>query len=109
MYTNYVVRIMTSCVVICYHKTAIAAEAAVEKKVAWIRNDQERRVVALEERQDKMLRHAQLAEAWADEVEKVLLFILLRSIYLLLPVVGIFVVCILYGVIFCLEYVYFEV
>lgn len=53
------------------HKTAIAAEAAVEKKVAWIRNDQERRVLALEERQDKMLRHAQLAEAWADEVEKV--------------------------------------
>lgn len=42
-----------------------------EKKVFWIRNDQERRVLALEERQDKMLRHAQLAEAWADEVEKV--------------------------------------
>lgn len=42
-----------------------------ERKVAWIRQDQERRVVALEERQDNMLRHAQLAEAWADEVEKV--------------------------------------
>lgn len=37
----------------------------------WIRNDQERRVLALEERQERMLRHAQLAEAWADEVEKV--------------------------------------
>lgn len=52
-------------------QTAMAAEAAVERKVAWIRNDQERRVLALEERQEKMLRHAQLAEAWADEVEKV--------------------------------------
>lgn len=56
-------------------QTAIAAEAAVEKKVTWIRNDQERRVLALEERQDKMLRHAQLAEAWADEVEKVSVFV----------------------------------
>lgn len=55
----------------CVDQTAIAAEAAVEKKVEWIRNDQERRVLALEERQAKMLRHAQLAEAWADEVEKV--------------------------------------
>ncbi|CAM9368366.1 unnamed protein product, partial [Scytosiphon promiscuus] len=56
-------------------QTAIAAEAAVEKKVTWIRNDQERRVLALEERQDKMLRHAQLAEAWADEVEKALMVV----------------------------------
>lgn len=52
-------------------QTAMAAEAAVEKKVVWIRQDQQRRVLALEERQDKMLRHAQLAEAWADDVEKV--------------------------------------
>ncbi|CAM9478235.1 unnamed protein product [Ectocarpus sp. 8 AP-2014] len=56
-------------------QTAIAAEAAVERKVAWIRNDQERRVLALEERQEKMLRHAQLAEAWADEVEKALMVV----------------------------------
>lgn len=42
-----------------------------EKKVEFIRRDQERRVQALEERQERMLRHAQLAEAWADEVEKV--------------------------------------
>lgn len=50
-----------------------------EKKVTWIRNDQERRVLALEERQDKMLRHAQLAEAWADEVEKVSFFFFNRN------------------------------
>ncbi|CAM9401439.1 unnamed protein product [Ectocarpus sp. 6 AP-2014] len=56
-------------------QTAMAAEAAVERKVAWIRNDQERRVLALEERQEKMLRHAQLAEAWADEVEKALMVV----------------------------------
>eukprot|EP00752_Nemacystus_decipiens_P013835 g12284.t1 len=56
-------------------QTAIAAEAAVEKKVQWIRDDQERRVLALEERQAKMLRHAQLAEAWADEVEKALMVV----------------------------------
>lgn len=42
-----------------------------EKKVATIRQDQEKRVQALEDRQETMLRHAQLAEAWADEVEKV--------------------------------------
>lgn len=52
-------------------QTAMAAEAAVEKKVAFIRKDQESRVAALEERQDKMLQHAQLAEAWADDIEKV--------------------------------------
>lgn len=52
-------------------QTAMAAEASVERKVAWIREDQQRRVLALEERQDRMLRHAQLAEAWANEVEKV--------------------------------------
>lgn len=42
-----------------------------EKKAAFIRRDLEGRVAALEERQDKMLQHAQLAEAWADDVEKV--------------------------------------
>lgn len=52
-------------------QAAIAAEAAVEKKVEFIRRDQERRVQALEERQERMLKHAQLAEAWADDVEKV--------------------------------------
>lgn len=49
----------------------MAADAAVEKKVALIRQDQEKRARALEERQETMLRHAQLAEASADEVEKV--------------------------------------
>lgn len=52
-------------------QVALAAEAAIERKVAMIRQDQEKRVQALEERQEMMLQHAQLAEAWADEVEKV--------------------------------------
>lgn len=46
-----------------------------ERKVALIRQDQEKRAVALEERQEMMLRHAQLAEAWADEVEKALMVV----------------------------------
>lgn len=52
-------------------QAALAAEAAIERKVAMIRQDQEKRVQALEERQEMMLQHAQLAETWADEVEKV--------------------------------------
>ncbi|CAM9411579.1 unnamed protein product, partial [Choristocarpus tenellus] len=51
-------------------QAAASAEAASLKKVNKIREGLENRTQELEQQQDKMLRHAQLAESYADDVEK---------------------------------------